>query len=477
MQQQVQGSRSGTGVLLLIFFAATLSLTGCGANKKDLSDKWESQKQRAFQEFRDRRYDNAIETYGKALELAKQIDPDGIQVASTLNEMAVVYTTRNSSKNAAGLYLEASAIEQNWLNKDPFDPNIQRTYLDTMAGLGKIRKTEGDLKAAEEYFSRGVDIGRRANVPSKLRELLYEYKSVLQQEGKTKESMALNDEFTRLAGNERLPNDEDSLREQTNKLLADAESAFKAHDLNRADEQYRQAYLYVKRSTDAKFRAEGEARVASYLCTVGNLPAAEAALMATMRDCKKSGSKESGLLPFLISYADVEHQLGKNSKSKDAADLALKLAKEDYPPTSPQVNSALLAVANAMIGMNQYEQAIPVFEKSYILTKKNSAFDSPSVIMNTCWLSNLYWMADQQEKAEALMGSYTNSVRRYPKSLTLVGRLLNDYAVALQRGGNAREAALFANSAIKVLKQARDGSSEMNRATHLVKALQTPKSS
>jgi tetratricopeptide (TPR) repeat protein len=452
-----------------------LSLSGCGANKKEQTDNWETQRQKAFREFRDGHYDASIETYGKALELAKKIDPEGLQVATTLNEMATVYTTKNSGKNAAGLYLEAEKIEQSLLNKDAFNPENMRVYLDTMAGLGKIRKDDGDLAAAEDYLSKGVDIGRRANLTTKLRELLYEYKSVLQQEGKTKEATALSDEFMRLGDSEQVV-DESMARERATRFLQDGDNALAAGDQARADEAYLRAYGYVKQVGDPKFRANAEGKIATYLCTINNLVAAESALKATMRDYKKSGAKETALVPYLIAFAHVETELDKHESAVNAADLALKLAKQEYKPDSVEVSSAIKTLGEAFVGTGRYDQGIPMLEKSYAMTKKHFPFDSADVIAQTCSLAQVYWAAKRQDKATALMKDYTNGLMRYPKSLPVAGRLFNDRASSTKARD---EALLFANSAVTVLKKAPggDGSDEMKRATQIVKALQTLKSS
>jgi hypothetical protein len=117
-----------------------------------------------------------------------------------------------------------------------------------------------------------------------------------------------------------------------------------------------------------------------------------------------------------------------------------------------------------------------MLEKSYAMTKKHFPFDSADVIAQTCSLAQVYWAAKRQDKATALLKDYTNGLMRYPKSLPVAGRMFNDQA---SRTKARDEALMFANSAVTVLKKAPggDGSDEMKRATQIVKALQTLKSS
>jgi tetratricopeptide (TPR) repeat protein len=452
---------------------SALALCGCGQNKEQQTEAWESQKRSAFQEFRDRRYDAAIVSYEKALETARRIDGDGVEVASTYNEMAAVYMTAGKEKEAGEFYEMANELLERLANADNLNHDIMRAYADTCEGLGKLKEKNGDLSGSAQLYSKGIDVARRANVPTKLRELVYEYKSVLQQQGKDKEAKALEQTFPNLGDNAKLPDKESYLREETRKYLSAGELAMKEGHFAEADKAYQDAYGYARQSTDGKFRGGVAGTIALFLYGTHNLQPAENAIAAAIRDWRDAGVEDKQMHSYLVTYSAIEHELGKDEGSKRAAELSMKIAKKDFGDDSVQMQQSLSALVNAYVGQHRYDDAIPLFERSYELTKKRSALGSPEVIMHTCWLANIYWLGEKPDKARSLVDSYCNAVLKAKANRLLVGRLLADYGDVTQRTAQREEAALFYNSAVRVLKDAPENTLEMKRARGGLLALQT----
>lgn len=459
--------------LLCAAAVVALLITSCGQSREEKLESWETARRSAFQEFRDRRYEGAIASYQKALGLAKQIDANGVEVAITLNELAVVYNTKGNADETAKLYEESNAILERLANADNLNKDIVRAYCDALEGLGKIKEEKGDLPGAEALYGKAVNIAQRADSTVKLRELVYQYKSVLLQQGKDKEAAALQGQTERLSNEDQFTDRENYLHKHAKNCLRDAQQALGEQRIADADKAYQEAYGFARESKDLRFRGEVEGQIALYLLTVNKLRPAESAIVAALRDFKEAKVDDAAMLTQLVTYSSIEHALGKIDAADKAADLALKIAKAQFDEDSVEMQRALSAKANVYIALRKYKEALPLYEKTYALTKRHAALNSPMVIMHTCWLANIYWLAGQKSKAESLVGSYSDQVLKMRKELNLVSRLFNDYGNECRRTGDSVEARVFHNAAMRVAKQAPDAAVEIKRAQDGIKASQT----
>jgi tetratricopeptide (TPR) repeat protein len=128
-----------TALLVLLFIICT----GISAYGQDI--EWETLNKEAMSLYRQGSYDRAVIVAKKALQVAEQaVGPDHIDVATSLNNLAFLYSTQGQYAEAEPLYKRSLAIFEKALGPD--HPDVAMT-LENMAVL--YRKTGRENEAKE----------------------------------------------------------------------------------------------------------------------------------------------------------------------------------------------------------------------------------------------------------------------------------------------------------------------------------------
>jgi tetratricopeptide (TPR) repeat protein len=437
----------------LILAISIFLLSGCSGNagSKEKIEAWQAEKRSAFQAFRDRRYDAAIAAYEQALKVAETIDPAGLEVAQTLNDTAAVYHAQDKDGQANALYERSIEILDRLANRDNLNKDVMFAYCDALEGAGKIQRKD-NIQAAEQLFAKAVSVAERCNAPAKLRELVYEYKSVLQEEGNEEQLKRVSERFSNLAQDEQVPDKEVQLKLQVKKFYDDATAAMTAGQLAKAEQALNSASHYAEQSADLKMRGEVDGRLAVFYYTTKDYPRAEAYMLEGIRKWREARVGDAMMCSYLLTLANIESELARPQRAEKAARLGYAIAEKQFEPDSAQMQQANEVMVNALTGGHKYEEAVPYFERALAIVQKNNALQSPQVVMHICWMANLYWLANKRPQSEKLVNDYVSSVVRARKDLPFVARLLTDYSNDCKKRNEPEEAKLFAAAAAKVSK-------------------------
>ncbi len=137
-------------VILALVSLSTMPLLGLA---QGAGIEWEILNKEAMDLFRAGKYDRAELLAQKALEVAEQnVGPDHPDMATSLNNLALLYDTQGDYAKAEPLYKRALAIWEKALGPD--HPNVA-TSLENLAALYRATKR---LSEAEELEKRAAKI-------------------------------------------------------------------------------------------------------------------------------------------------------------------------------------------------------------------------------------------------------------------------------------------------------------------------------
>lgn len=460
--------------LLTLFAVATIS-GGCGSDNAKAKREWETESTTAFQAFRDRNYPQAISMYKRALALAQQIDPQGTEVAATNNALALVYLTQKDSKTAEELYRDSRLIMEGIDRRQKLNAQQAEILCDALRGIGNVRHESGNDREAEPFYKEALNVLAPYQIPSKERQIRFEYRSVLKALGRDDEAADVARETDQMVDAEAVPDAQNHARDEANKFSHNAEVAIAAKDMRKAKEDLRMANEYAMKCDDPRFRALVQTHAGMLLFANYELRDAEQYMLAGLRTLREAHCSDKEMFPHLVTLSAIQTRLFKTAESEKAARLSCKIGAANYDKDSPEYASAEQALVSALTFKGEYAEAIPLFEHSYsVIHKQLPVYETP-VVMHACWLGNLYWLAGKKDSTQQKIDSLVSELNKQPaKQRVLPGRLLVDYGNECLRNKHKDEAALFFNAALKVLKPAPGADVEIQRAQTQLKALQVP---
>jgi tetratricopeptide (TPR) repeat protein len=135
---------------------ATLIVVGCATQvkKTDRVDKteWENLSKEVGELYRSGQYDLAVIVGTRAVEVAeKNVGPNHPDVAQSLNDLAVLYSTQGQYAQAEPLYKRALAIREQALG--PNDPLVAQSLKD-LAALFRATKRSKEAGTLEQRAAR-----------------------------------------------------------------------------------------------------------------------------------------------------------------------------------------------------------------------------------------------------------------------------------------------------------------------------------
>lgn len=472
---KVQGSKS-RAVALLFSFLAAINLSGCGTDShQEEKEAWETENSSAFQAFRDRNYQQAIASYKRALLIAQKIDPNGEQSAVTETAMATVFITQNDTKTAEQLFRHAAEVLEAKSRREKLSADAATTLCDALRGRADIKHRAGEDEQAEPLYKEALRVIAPYRIPSKERQLRFEYKSVLSALGKDAEAQAVSEQNNQLVDAESLPNAQNQAHAEAKKFVHQGEMALAAHNIQKAKDDLHTGVAYALKCDDPRFRAGIQTRAAMLLFVNNEINDAEQYMLDGLRTLREAHCPDEEIFPHLVALGTIQTRLFKLDDAEKAERLALKIAKAHYDKDGVQVASAEQGLVQVLSMKHQYDEALPMFEHSYQVNRKIMTLTSTPVVMHTCWLANLYWLAGKKNETQGTLDEFIAELNKRPAAeRVLPGRLLVDYGNECLRQNQKPEAAMFFNAALKVLKPAPGANVEIQRAQTQLKALQAP---
>ncbi len=151
-EDSMKKTMSGLVALLLIL------CTGISAHAQGI--EWETLNDEVMSLYRQGRYDRAVVVAKKALQVAEQaVGPDHPAVATSLNNLAVLYGTQGQYAQAEPLYKRSLAIREKALGPD--HPDVATS----LNNLAVLYRAQGQYAQAEPLYKRSLAIREKALGP------------------------------------------------------------------------------------------------------------------------------------------------------------------------------------------------------------------------------------------------------------------------------------------------------------------------
>ncbi len=133
-------------------FVSLLLLFGAAASARAQGIEWETLNAEVISLYQKGQYDRAVVVAKKALDVAeKAVGPDHPSVATSLNNLALLYDTQGQYAPAEPLYKRSLAIREKALGPD--HPDVA-TSLENMAALYRATQREKEAEKLEQRAAR-----------------------------------------------------------------------------------------------------------------------------------------------------------------------------------------------------------------------------------------------------------------------------------------------------------------------------------
>ena len=389
----------------LLFISILLIVSPLSYSQENNLQKAKSLNQQLIKLYRQGRYSEAITIAEKALAIdEKALGPVHRDVATSLNNLAMLYVSLGDYAKAEPLYKRSLAIREKALGPDHSDV---AQSLNNLAGL---YDSLGDYAKAEPLYKRSLTIREKALGPdhpdvaaslNNLAGLYCDLGDYVKAEPLQKRSLAIHEKV--------LGPDHPKVATSLNNLAA----------LYRILGDYVKAESLYKRSLTIREKALGpdHPQVAGSL---NNL----AALYRTLGDYAKAeplykrslvikemvlGSDHPKVALSLNNLAMLYSDLGDYVKAEPLYKRSMAIREKILGPDHPQVAGSLNNLAALYRTLGDYAKAEPLQKRSLAIHEKVLGSDHPKVALSLNNLAALYHDLGDYAKAETL----------YKRSLTI----------------------------------------------------------
>ena len=147
-------------ILALLFLTSFYGLPSF-VHAQGAGIKWNILSQEAIELYRAGKYDRAVVLAQQALQVAKQdVGPDHPDVATSLNNLAMLYATQGDYSRAEPLYKRSLAIWEKALG--PNHPDVAQS----LNNLAQLYLDQGDYARAEPLYKRSLAIWEKVFGPN-----------------------------------------------------------------------------------------------------------------------------------------------------------------------------------------------------------------------------------------------------------------------------------------------------------------------
>ncbi|MEK6742204.1 MAG: tetratricopeptide repeat protein [Nitrospirota bacterium] len=424
-------------LLLLLAF-------GTGVPAYAQGTEWDMLNAEVMSLYKQGHYDRAIVVAKKALQVAEQaVSPNHADVATSLNNLALLYNTQGQYAQAEPLYKRSLAIDEKAYG--PYHPAVA---ID-LNNLALLYSNQGQYAQAEPLYKRSLAICEKAlgpdhpNVATSLNNLAELYNiqgQYAQAEPLYKRSLAI---FEKALGPYH-PNVAASL----NNLAG----------LYKTQGQYAQAEPLYKRSLAIRETALGPDHpdvatslndLAELYRTQAQYAQAEPLYMRSLEIIEKAlGPNHPDVALSLNNLAFLYVSQGQYAQAERLLKRALAIREKALGPNHPDVAASLSNLAFLYDSQGQYAQAEPLLKRSLAIFEKALGLDHPDVATSLNNLAALYKTQGQYVQAEPL---YKRSLAIREKSLgpdhpDVAGSLNNLAALYDTQGQYAQAEPLYKRS-------------------------------
>jgi CHAT domain-containing protein/Tfp pilus assembly protein PilF len=387
------------------------------------------------------KYDDALPLAQRALALREKVlGPDHLDVAQTLNDLAVLHQEKGDHARAEPLYQRALAIREKALGPD--HPDVARS----VNNLAELYRAKGDYARAEPLYQRALAAREKAlgpdhpEVAASLNDLailyyakgdharaepLYQRALAIREKALGPEHIDVAETLNNLAAMYYEKGDYPRAEPLYQRALAIREKALGpehidvAESLNNLAELYRVRGDYVRaeplfqRALAIREKVLGPEHPA-LASTLNNLAALHAAkgdraraeplYQRALAIREKVLGPEHPALAYLISNLAVLYQTnGDYARAEPLYERALAILEKALGPESADVARTLGNLAALYKEQGDYARAEPLFQRSLAVAEKAFGPDHPDVARTLNNLGILYLAQGDDARAEPLL--------------------------------------------------------------------------
>jgi CHAT domain-containing protein/Flp pilus assembly protein TadD len=303
-------------------------------------------------------YPNAVATALQVLELAKKLfGPESLQVATALNDLAILYQDTDKFEDAEKDYLEALRIDKKLLGDEDLEV---ATILNNLAGLYDVK---GDYDKVEGLYQEALRIRRKTLAP---------------------DDTAIADTLCNLG------------------------SHFGFVGLYwKVEPYYLQAIeIYKKKlGADAPRVALALQNLGGLYEVLGDYQKGELSYQEALRAARKNYPNDHPLVVTITRDMGLLYDVeGEYAKAEVSLQEALRMAKAVYGEVHSEVATILIDLADLWgIGLNDYERAESFCQQAMQIDTKVLGSDSEAVAEDLASLGKIYYNTGQYQKGERLL--------------------------------------------------------------------------
>ncbi len=386
--------------------------------------------------YRQGKYEQAKGLYERALRIWEQAGAaEHPQMASSLHGLALLYTEQGKYEQAEPLYERALRIREHVLG--PEHPEVASS----LNGLAMLSDNQGNYVRAEGLYLRALRIREQALGPahpdlaSPLNNLAFLYTT----QGKYEQAELLHERALRI-------------REQA----LGPENILVAYPLNNLaalyyeQGKYEQAESLYKRTLHIWKQGLGSEHplvahplngLAMLYHVQGKYEQAESLYEQAMCIREQAlGSEHPQVAHPLNGLANLYTEQGKYEQAEPLYERAIRIWKQGLGPEHPEVASPLNGLANLYTEQGKHEQAELLYQRALTLREQHLGQHHPDVARSLASLATLYKKQGKSEQARPLLlRACTIFEERLGQAHPETVRAMNDYCCVLERRRRATE--------------------------------------
>jgi tetratricopeptide (TPR) repeat protein len=449
-----------------------LTLTAC-SDQADLQADWQSARHRAFEYLRDGKFQQASDQYKTALAMAERFGPEDKRLAITLNELARTYALQGDPATASVHYkraLNILGILQERTNVSNDGKELVTQLIDALEGLANASEKENKPEQADGYYQRALNVLSLAGEPTRKRQILYEYRGFLSSQGKQVDVPELNDAEKNLEQAAQLPNRGDALHEAFSHAMRNCDAKLRENNVTDATTFAWEAVAAAQKLNNRALLAGAQTQLAYLYSSQQNTAMAEQSFRSALENYEAAAASDKQMYVCLLGYSRL---LVKEHRIKEAESYGLRVlqyAEENHSADERELIDCLTLMSEIYATSGDLKRAIATQERLLKLTRAHSQLTRADVVMHTCYLTNLLYMAGMDQKGRSVLQSYISDSKRVQMNV-LPAKLFSDFAEACLKQSNKPEAKEFFRAALVLSKRTPDGAKEAARAQNRLSEL------
>jgi tetratricopeptide (TPR) repeat protein len=395
-------------------------------------------------------YAEAEPLYQRGLAISeKALEPDHLNVAATLNDLAELYRAQDRYADGEPLYQRALGIDEKALGPD--HPHVATT----LNNLALLYAAQGRYADAEPLYQRALRIYEKAlgsdhpNVATSLNNLAAQYRA----QGRYADAKPLYQRALDIREKALGPDHPDVAQTLNNLALLYAAQGRYAN----AEPLYRRALGIVEKALgpDHPDVAATLNNLALLYAAQGRYADAEPLYQRASAITEKAlGPNHPSIATTLNNLAEVYREQGQYADTEPLYQRALGIYEKALGPNHPSIATTLNNLAEVYREQGRYADAEPLYQRALGICEKALGPNHPSVAIALNNLAALYDVQGRYADAEPLCQRALRIVESglgsaHPNTATC----LENYAAVLRALGREAEAAGFESRAAAIRAQ------------------------